>query len=67
MELWMSTQEIENLKELLRYTRQLAAESDNKLRVARQFIGHLTSPDDYGYAISDEVKRAALATLEKIR
>ncbi len=44
----MKTQEIENLKELLAYTRQIAADSDRKLRTARQFIGELTDVERLG-------------------
>lgn len=62
----MSTQEIENLKELLKYTRTLAAESDNKLRVARRFIHSLLHPEEYGHAVTEEVRGKALEIIRHI-
>lgn len=62
----MKTQEIENLKELLAYTRQIAADSDRKLRTARQFIGELTDVERLGGQVSDQVRSHAIQILERI-
>ena len=62
----MSTQEVENLKELLKYTRTLAAESDNKLRVARRFIHSLLHPEEFGHAVTEEVHGKALEIIRHI-
>ena len=62
----MKTQEIENLKELLAYTRQIAADSDRKLRTARQFIGELTDVERLGGQVSDQVRSHAIQILQRI-
>jgi hypothetical protein len=62
----MGTQEVENLKELLAYTRQIAADSDRKLRTARQFIGELTDVERLGGQVSDQVRSHALQILQRI-
>jgi hypothetical protein len=62
----MSTQEVENLKELLAYTRQIAADSDRKLRTARQFIGELSDVERLGGQVSDQVRSHALQILQRI-
>jgi len=62
----MGTQEVENLKELLAYTRQIAADSDRKLRTAKQFIGELTDVERLGGQVSDQVRSHALQILQRI-
>jgi hypothetical protein len=62
----MGTQEVENLKELLAYTRQIAADSDRKLRTARQFIGELTDVERLGSQVSDQVRSHAIQILQRI-
>ena len=62
----MKTQEIENLKELLAYTRQIAADSDCKLRTARQFIGELTDVERLGGQVTDQVRSHAHQILQRI-
>jgi len=62
----MKTQEVENLKELLAYTRQIAADSDRKLRTARQFIGELTDVERLGRQVSDQVRSHAYNVLQRI-
>jgi hypothetical protein len=62
----MGTQEVENLKELLAYTRQIAADSDRKLRTARQFIGELTDVERLGGQVSDQVRSHAIQILQRI-
>ena len=62
----MKTQEIENLKELLAYTRQIAADSDRKLRTARQFIGELADVERLGGQVSDQVRSHANQILQRI-
>lgn len=62
----MGTQEVENLKELLAYTRQIAADSDRKLRTARQFIGELSDVERLGGQVSDQVRSHALQILQRI-
>ena len=62
----MGTQEVENLKELLAYTRQIAADSDRKLRTARQFIGELTDIERLGGQVSDQVRSHAYNVLQRI-
>lgn len=62
----MATQEVENLKELLAYTRQIAADSDRKLRTARQFIGELTDVERLGGQVSDQVRSHAIQILQRI-
>ena len=62
----MKTQEVENLKELLAYTRQIAADSDRKLRTAKQFIGELTDVERLGGQVSDQVRSHAIQILQRI-
>ena len=62
----MGTQEVENLKELLAYTRQIAADSDRKLRTARQFIGELSDVERLGGQVSDQVRSHAIQILQRI-
>jgi hypothetical protein len=62
----MGTQEVENLKELLAYTRQIAADSDRKLRTAKQFIGELTDVERLGGQVSDQVRSHAIQILQRI-
>jgi hypothetical protein len=62
----MKTQEVENLKELLAYTRQIAADSDRKLRTARQFIGELTDVERLGGQVTDQVRSHAHQILQRI-
>jgi hypothetical protein len=54
------------LKELLAYTRQIAADSDRKLRTARQFIGELTDVERLGGQVSDQVRSHAYNVLQRI-
>ena len=62
----MGTQEVENLKELLAYTRQIAADSDRKLRTARKFIGELTDVERLGGQVTDQVRSHAYNVLQRI-
>ena len=62
----MGTQEVENLKELLAYTRQIAADSDRKLRTARQFIGELTDVERLGGQVTDQVRSHAHQILQRM-
>ena len=62
----MKTQEVENLKELLAYTRQIAADSDRKLRTARQIIGELTDVERLGGQVTDQVRSHAYNVLQRI-
>jgi len=62
----MKTQEVENLKELLAYTRQMAADSDRKLRTARQFIGELVDVNRLGGQATDQLRSQAMSVLQRI-